>query len=307
MRIVLASLLALSLPGVVRGEDPPDRRAPGDRGRGAPPVREEMASLEARLEGAVSRVSVPHAGVLLGRTSSSRGYRLPGYGIVFVLTPRALPGEGELLVMRHPRGKPGPGVRIERHVTPGESGWEPHRLEEIERQVLVLQHAAEATRRAAEEDMDRLVRDVRVRLEVHRTGEEGDETHDVAGAEAGDAPPPPAAAWVAEGPGEAGPPPWRFWFEGEAGPEERSPDRIVGEVRDAVLETLDSEGGSVGGLAPEEYVTVAVDFVPGGIFATHQRPARTLIVRVRQGDLAARARGKIASEELRGRVEVIEY
>jgi hypothetical protein len=205
--------------------------------------------------------------------------------------------------MHHPGGH---GVRVERHVTPGGSDWEPQRVEEIERQVLVLQHAAEAQRRAAEEDRDRMVRDIRVRLEVHRPEGEPGEGVDVTAAEApGMAP--PDAAWVAEDPGEPGPPPWAFWFEPGVGHEERSPDRIVGDVRDAVLEALDSEGDAVEGLAPEEYVTVAIDFVPGGFFASDQRPARTLIVRVRQRDLTARADGTLGPEELRSRVEVIEY
>lgn len=302
MRVLLAWLLALSLPGVVCGEDPPPRRASDDSWTTAPPPREEMARLEERLEGAVSRVSVPHAGVLLGRSSSSRGYRLPGYGIVFVLTPRALPGEESVFVTRHPQGH---GVRVERHVTRGQSGLESQRVEEIERQVLVFQHAAEAQRRAAEEDRDRMVRDIRVRLEVHPPEDGPGEEHDATVVEGSDATP-PEAVWVADS-DELGPPPWAFWFEAQPGEEERSPDRIVEEVRDAVLGTLDSEGDAVGGLAPEEYVTVAIDFVPGGFFASDRRPARTLIVRARQRDLAARARGALSPEELRSRVEVIEY
>jgi len=303
VRLLLAGLLALSLPGVVGAEDPPPRGAASNSSASAPPPREEMARLEARLEGAVSRVSIPHAGVLLGRSSSSRGYRLPGYGIVFVLTPRALPGgEENVFVTRGPHGH---GVRVERHVTRGEPGWEPERVEEIERQVLVFQHVAEAQRRRAEEDRDRMVRDMRVRLEVHRPDGEHEEQVDVTAPEDPDAAP-PDAVWVGD-PAEPGSPPWAFWFEAEPGREERSPDRIVGEVRDAVLEALDSEGGTVSGLAPEEYVTVAIDFVPGGIFASDRGPARTLIVRARQRDLAARARGALGPEELRSRVEVIEY
>jgi hypothetical protein len=63
----------------------------------------------------------------------------------------------------------------------------------------------------------------------------------------------------------------------------------------------------VAGLDADEWVTVAVDFVPGDIFSSHRRPTRTLIVRARQGDLVARAEGALAPEELRERVEVIEY
>jgi hypothetical protein len=82
---------------------------------------------------------------------------------------------------------------------------------------------------------------------------------------------------------------------------------VVQDVRGALIEALESGGAGVGGLGAEEFVTVAVDFVPGGLFASHRRPTRTLIVRVRQGDLSARAEGRITAEELRAQVEVIEY
>jgi hypothetical protein len=119
-----------------------------------------------------------------------------------------------------------------------------------------------------------------------------------------DAPvPPPDAVFVGERPE----PPWKFWFEGETSGEERSPDRVVEDVKSAVIEALDARAGAVVGLRADEFVTVAVDFVPGGFFASHRRPARTLIVRARQRDLEARAAGRLAPEELRSRVEVIEY
>jgi len=268
--------------------------------RGAPD-RAAMESLERNLEKAVSRVSLPHAGILLGPASTSRGYRLPGYGIVYVLTPRALPGEGQVFVMR--RHDPGAGgVRVERHVTvPGsDPAWEPEQVEELERQVLVLQHVAEARRREAEEDMERIVHNVRVHLEVAReTDAEGGDVTPSRGARAA----PPDVVPVQE----MSEPPWKFWFHTGAVEEDRSPEGVVEAVRSAVIETLDARAGAVPDLAPDEWVTVAVDFVSGDVFSSPRRPTRTLIVRARQGDLAARAGGDLAAEELRQRVEVIEY
>jgi hypothetical protein len=54
-------------------------------------------------------------------------------------------------------------------------------------------------------------------------------------------------------------------------------------------------------------VTVAVDFVPGGLFAAQARPQKTLVVTARVKDIDGRARGAITAEELRRRVEVAEY
>ena len=305
MKTALLPMAALLATGIVGAQDRPEPGA-GSSWTAAT-SREEMESLEERLEQAVSRVSVPHAGILLGPASGSRGYRLPGYGIVFVLTPRALPGERAVFVVQHRQGHPGTGVRVERHVSRGEGvSEELERVEELERRVLILQHTAEAQRRAAEEDMDRMVRDVRVRLEVQEPGDEAEvqEVHDVTTVPGPEAVAPPDAVFVSEDPGA---PPWKYWFEAETGDEERTPDRVVGEVKTAVLDALDSQGEAVAGLAPDEFVTVAIDFVPGGFFTSHRRPTRTLIVRARQRDLTARARGAIAPEELRARMEVIEY
>ncbi len=291
--LLMASLLA---PALVAGQ--PAERSREDRNAWtAATSREEVASLERHLEHAVAEVSVPHAGILLGRTNASRGYRLPGYGSVFVLTPRALPGGERAVFVFRGRGTHTPSrVDVHAHGEPvvDVTGIEVEEIEAFEHQVLILQHAAEAQRRAAEEDHERLVRDVRIRLSG------------------------PAAEQVVSGEGSRpvlvdksapGPtsPPWSFWFGSDTLQEERSADRVVQDVRSALIEALESRGAGVAGLEADEFVTVAVDFVPGGLFASHRRPTRTLIVRARQGDLSARADGKITAEELRAQVEVIEY
>jgi hypothetical protein len=82
---------------------------------------------------------------------------------------------------------------------------------------------------------------------------------------------------------------------------------VVADVRAAVIEALTTQGGRLVGLGSDERVTVAVDFVPGGIFAAQARPQKTLVVTARARDVDARARGAITAEELRRRVEVAEY
>jgi hypothetical protein len=306
---VLAPLLALTLvaPGLVPaqesdGDRPPAPAAP--RPWAGPRLRGAIESLEARLDRAVSRVSAPQPGVLLGRADSSRGYRLPGYGVVFVLAPRALPGDNAVFFLRQPPNAPSPASSPATPPLPGDDrAWPPERVEEIEREVLILQHVAESERRAAEKDMDRIVHDVRVRLAAPPEAPS-----------APDAPAPPAAD--GETPPPAPPadelalpesPPWKFWFEVASPGERRSPDRVVADVRAAVVGVLESPSSRIVGLGPDESLTVAVDFVPGDVFAVPARPARTLVVRVRQRDLEARARGALGREELRGRVDVTEY
>jgi hypothetical protein len=103
------------------------------------------------------------------------------------------------------------------------------------------------------------------------------------------------------------PPPWKFWFEAGRPEDTREPERVVADVRGALIEALESQSGQMGGLGADEFVTVAVDFVPGGLFASRARPSKTLVVRARVKDLQAGTRGALAPAELRRRVEVFEY
>lgn len=271
-----------------------------------PRLRGEIRSLEIRLDRAVSRVSAPEPGVLLGRADSSRGYRLPGYGVVFVLAPRVLPGDKAVFLLRRPPNAhaalPAGGSAL-----PGdERAWPPERVEEIERQVLILQDVTENERRAAEKDMERIMHDVRVRLASPPDAPAAAPSAPTAptspeGEGATPLPPPsPDQLALPESP------PWKFWFEVQTTGERRSPDRVVADVRAAVIGVLESTSSRIVGLEPDESLTVAVDFVPG-VFAMPARPSRTLVLRVRQRDLDARARGALTPEDLRGRVEVTEY
>ena len=286
-----------------------------------PVVREGLEALEAQLDRAVDRVSLPHAARLMGRGESARAYRLPGYGIVLVLTPRALPGEsGRVYFLQ--RSSKRPKVRKYRVETPPPGApatvvvdvEDDEGVETFERQVLVLQHETEAARRAAEEEMERIVHDVRIRV-----APQAPPTPLPATPPLPPAPDPPAApeapqpgepgpvAWTGPAPPMPAPPPWKFWFETGTPSETRAPEAVIADVRASLIETLTAPTMALSGLPGDERVSVAVDFVPGGLFAANARPGRTLVVSVRARDVAARARGSISAEELRRRVEVSEY
>lgn len=292
--VAVSILLALAAAAVAEPPEKPRSRV----------SREGMEALEAQLGRAVDRVSLPHAARLLGRTEPVRGYRLPGYGVVFVLAPRVLPGgEGQVYVLR--RDGPTPRrLRVETRRTgaPEPASEEESEIEALERQVLILQHETEAVRRAAEEEMERIVRDVRVRVETPATVQV-EVSPAPADPPAPEAPaPPPAPA-----PPVPAPPPWKFWFETGTPEETRSPEVVVADVRAAVLDALAAPGARLAGLGADERVTVTVDFVPGGIFVAQARPDTTLVVSARMRDVEDRARGAISREELQRRIEVTEY
>jgi hypothetical protein len=261
------------------------------RKRPAPVQRETLELLEARLDRAVDRVSLPRVAGLLAR-DAARGYRLPGYGVVFVLTPRALPGERHHVLV---------------HVAPRGGDADPGEVETLERHVVILQNETEQARQAAEQDMERIVHDLRVRLQTGATLEVAQTASDTPPATAPSEPP---SGETTPAPAEAPlppPPPWKYWFESGGTRDERAPQVVIADVRRALVDALEGPAARLAGLRPEEFVTIAVDFEVPDPFAARPRPERTLVVRARAADIAARARAAIDPEEFRRRVEVLEY
>jgi hypothetical protein len=285
--------------------------------------RSEIEQLEAQLDQAVGKVSRASVGIVVGRVEGSRGYHLPGFGAVFVLAPRALPRARGLLVWSQ-EVAPGAVIQLER--TP--SGEEraaggplppdrrrfrirsgPHavpldpdqarQIAEIEAQVAAFQKEAEEARLVAEKELEQLAIDVQVMLAPPNPG----------------AAPPPEAPTAPRtvrvpapprAPAVPAPPPWHFWFDSRESRDARDPDAVVAEVRSAVVATLEAHGGQMAGVAPDEHLAVAVDFVDAGPFGD-ARPSKTLVIRARRKDLDERARGKLSAEELRKRMEIVEY
>ena len=269
----------------------------------APVPREALEALEASLDRAVGQVSRPAPGILLGRAESARGYHLPGYGAVFVLAPRALPRGGAVVAFRvrkAPAGRTRPQFQasVERGGEQRVVSPEVDELLAIEQQVLEFQREAEEARQSAELEFERLSRDLHNRLAAppaspRPAGAPVVPVAPVAGASSTSPAPPP--------------PPWRSWFPTDGPPDDRPPDAIVADVRAAVIATLAGEGARLRGLATDEFVAVAIDFVPVGVFVSEARPARTILIRARKKDLDARQAGKLSAEELQSRVEVSEY
>jgi hypothetical protein len=177
-------------------------------------------------------------------------------------------------------------------------------LQALEAQAAALQQAAETTREEAEVALEETSRELYRRLLAPTLG--GPPPLLAPPLLTPPVPPAPAEA-VASGQLPPPPvPPWRFWFDREEQDEPRSPERVLLEVRSAVTDVLESHGPALR-LGPEEFVVVVADFLSRSAFATRTRPARTLVVRVRKGELADRAAGKLASDELRRRIEYSEY
>lgn len=304
-----------------------------------------VAALQSALEHAVARVGPPRALAFVPVGAEAvRAIRLPGYGLVVVLPPRALPGSGQRVVWRartpgpasSPRSAPSEADvrrRVEAALaelraaeqTQGTSvSASEAELRRLRIEIEAFRREAARARRAAEEELQRTLREVR--FEATADGNVA-VVHTPRPPEPPVPPDPPSAPEppVTEpsllppvpsrpvgAPAAPAPPalpatpPWVAWFEEdvEDGP---GPDRLVAQVRDALVETLARHGTGLQ-LGPEESVAVSVEFRRGGLLASGRggRTApRTLLVRARAKDLEAVGRG-LSLEELKRRIEVSE-
>ena len=156
--------------------------------------RGDLQAFEAQLDKAVAEVSRPAPGIVLGRSEAARGYHLRGYGAVFVLSPRALPRSGDVIVIRR-RPLPGGSVRI----APPQGG-DGEEIAALEQEVLEFQQEAEQARQMAERDFERLTQDIRGRLAppmAIRSAAPINAASPEPPPAAGAAPPPPAPAAAA--------------------------------------------------------------------------------------------------------------
>jgi hypothetical protein len=299
--------------------------------------RAELDALQAAIDAAVTRVSRP-SGLMFGRTS--RAYHLPGYGAFVVLAPRALPREPRPRgaesrafddMLRHLEETiagvrdPEERRRLQETVAAMRAGLPPGPPRMMMRarphlagppaDPAAMQESAEAFRREAELAMERAERDVLVRL--RRSGVP--------------APPPPPVPAVLPMPPAAPPvvlptppapprvarsaapvlapapplPPPGWTFEFDAGPgDAMAPDRLVSDVRRAIVAGLGAYRGALDTLGPDDVVVVAVDFVPR--MADGAR-TRTVVARARKRDLAEHRAGRLSPEALHARVAFDEY
>jgi hypothetical protein len=326
----LLLLYLAALPGLAGAAEGPDPLR----------LRDELRAMEALLDSTVEQVSRPNPGFFLAGSPSCRGYLLKGYGFVFVLPARWLPmrQQADQRLRRPParRGNSTEGMVMI-------SGDRPDpRLSAIERQVEIFQQEAEQQQAEAEREFEQVTRELRARLLAAQAAW-GDVPPSPVLPVLATAPPsvpespaaeppapavpaaPPAAPPVPAKPpapadsavvpapppvGPVRPPaPWLSWAEREPqDPEDKGPERLVGDVRDAVIAALEAHGPSLLSLRPEETISVVVDFVAGAPFLDDEtRPARSLTLRVRKRDLDDRRAGRLSPEELRRRVEAAEY
>lgn len=281
-------------------------------------TRVELLRFAEMLELAAGRVSRPSPFQVMGPATGASSYLLPGYGAIFVLSARALPIDGGVIVVHD--GPPGSepvigfwrrdGRRLQKPKggsRPREAP-EPLELKELDRDIQQIESLVEAysreaelARREAEMAFERIAQELRGRFPEP----------------APPAPAAPAAPTAAAPPAAAPPaptllpppaPPWRFWFQADDDGDPRPPDQVVSEVKNALIQALEARSGLLSIVKPDDFVVVAVDFTARGFpLRPERRAERTLIVTAKKRDLDERRAGRIGADELRKRIEALEY
>ena len=102
------------------------------------------------------------------------------------------------------------------------------------------------------------------------------------------------------------PAPWQLWFSIEEPADGRTGETVIRDVRAAVTALLERQGPSLHQLRADEYVAVAVDFVPRTIGAG-RRAQKTMVIKARKRDLDDHRAGRLGGDELHQRIEYAEY
>jgi hypothetical protein len=333
--LIAVSLTALMTVGARAQEPQNDPQNP----------RGELESLAVELDAAVRRVSQPGVEPILG-SEPARGYYVPGLGAMFVVPPRSIPREDRLLALRgRPRAAATTGAtaptndpeyaELEQLLGPeaareyvGRRQLEEQARNEIARTARQRRHNApqrEADMRRLEQQVEAFQREAeRARLQAEHAWIEI--TREIqqrldggaAGATAGTVTVGGGVAPSATAPGRAtqrdpvseemdSPAPWRFWFGTDDPEDPRSPAQVLADVKTAIVEVLEAHGSLLHNVGPQEQVTVAVDFLPRGLFVGMQRPTRTLVVRVKKQFIDERQAGRLGADQLRTKLEINEY
>ena len=276
-----------------------------------PRTRAELLRFAELLDLAVGQVSRPSPFQLMGPTTAASGYLLPGQGALFVLPARTLPDDTVIVMQESSDGGP-PVVGVVRRDGRRLKPTSPRaRDREMQQMVEAYAQEAELARREAEQALERIAEEIRVRFPQPPQPAQAPPV-----ASAPVAPPAPsrAAASGAEPPSApapravAPPPPWRYWFQADLDDDPRPAAQVVTEVKTVLIQALEARGGHLTSVRPEEFLVVAVDFTPRGFPLRPDRLAeRTLVVRAKKRDLDERRGGKLSADELRKRIEVHEY
>jgi hypothetical protein len=271
-------------------------------------VRGQIERTAVFLDEAVHQTSRPSPLGLFEPSQMTRGYRIPGVGVVFVTPSRSLPSprtvrwrERALAAARRQgntaapapaaaasqtrpgQGRPGPAgqsvITRGRFEFQGDGLSEAEKervLRSLEEQARMLQENSQRDYQEAERQLQQMMRST-----APRSAEEENGTLLL----------PPM-------------PPWNQALFGEEAPDTRTAQQVLDDVRQALAQALAVNPPSF--LAAEESLIVTVDFFDDDVLDFVARPVSTLVARVQAKDVAACRAGSLPFEDFKKRIEYSE-
>ena len=271
-------------------------------------VRGQIERTAIFLDEAVHQTSRPSPLGLFEPSQMTRGYRIPGVGVVFVAPSRSLPSprtvrwrERALAAARRqvkttapapataaspPQpGQGGPGPTGQSVITRRRFEFQGDGLSEAEKE-RVLRSFEEQARLLQENSLRQYQETEQALRQMMRNGAPGS-----AEEENGTLLLPPM-------------PPWNPGVFGEEPPDTRTAQQVLDDVRQALAQALAANPPSF--LAAEESLIVTVDFFDDDVFDFVARPVSTLVARVQAKDVAACRAGSLSFEDFKKRIEYSE-
>jgi hypothetical protein len=279
--------------------------------------RRELAPMEQALGEAVGQVSASAAP--MGTAEACRGYRLPGFGALFVVAPRYVPPR---VAMRNQATGESDVARVDRELSRSIGHMEESlQGATTDKDKQELTDGIARLRDQQRQLRQRAIAERQIEREIHAYEAQVETMHQQALRAQHEAEESMAQMLGRVGAGAPGSatdvrstavamsshaiPPWVNWVRPPA-EETRTPDQVMSEVRQALMAVVEKQGADLESLEPDEVVAVAVDFVSAAADGTHP-PSRTLVVRAPKSVLDAVRAGKLASEEARKQFQVAEY
>ena len=102
------------------------------------------------------------------------------------------------------------------------------------------------------------------------------------------------------------PMPWRFFLEDDMD-DNRAPEKVEKDVKDALVGALLEDSPILKSLQPGDMITLSVELVSRPQPWVRAKPTRTLVVRAKKSDLDAFAAGKVSFDDLLKRVQTQAY
>jgi hypothetical protein len=271
--------------------------------------RRELAPFEQALADAVGRVSSPAS------TETCRGYRLPGFGALFVVSTRIVP---QRIAMKTLNALESNTQRIDRDLGRSIANLEDSlktaatdkEKQDLSANVARLKEQQRMLRQraAAERQLEQQITAFEAEVErMHQEAVRNQREAEEAMRQMMDrvSPGHPGGRELASRSVSAHAlPPWVNWIRAPAD-ESRTPEQVMADVREALFIVLEQHGSLIESLEPDEVVAVAVDFVAVG--SASPAPSRTLVVRAPKSTLDALRAGRLASEDARKQFQIAEY